>query len=131
MHYYRLIIEKQEYHINISFKPIWIYADPRVSDCSGKVALQYGPFVYCAEEADNGKYLSSIFANTEGSVDIVEKMDGLPILSIEAERCNFSNTLYKKVKPVYTVERVKMLPYCLWNNRGRGEMRVWLNGKQI
>ncbi|WP_408608209.1 MULTISPECIES: hypothetical protein [Blautia] len=22
--------------------------------------------------------------------------------------------------------RVKAVPYCMWNNRGEGEMRVWL-----
>ncbi len=127
--YYRLSIEKQEYQIDINFKPTWIYADPRVSDCAGKVALQYGPFIYCAEEADNGKNLSTIFANTDGNVQIVGEMDGLPVLSVDAFRCNIGNILYNKTKPTYKLERVKMLPYCLWNNRGRGEMRVWLNKK--
>ena len=44
----------------LELKPQKIYANPAVCENAGKVALQYGPLIYCLEDIDNGSNLSAI-----------------------------------------------------------------------
>lgn len=81
-----------------------------MKDDSGKVAIEFGPIVYCAEEADN-KIISNI------TIDDATKLNAnhavildQPIVEIngENENCNFS-----------------LIPYYIWSNRGVNKMKVW------
>ena len=47
----------------LDMRPRRVYANPKVSADAGRIALQRGPLVYCAEEADNGKALLIPFAS--------------------------------------------------------------------
>ncbi len=55
------------------------YASPMVKYDIGKTAVSRGPFIYCLEEADNGKGLTrislpsdSLFEMTEGNLETGE-----------------------------------------------------------
>ena len=53
----------------------------------------------------------------------------LPTLEFDAERIRnqMINTddLYGEIRIKEEAVRMKAIPYCLWNNRGMGEMLVW------
>ena len=36
------------------------------------------------------------------------------------------NTLYRPFHVTEKEQELKAIPYCLWNNRGQGEMIVWI-----
>lgn len=111
----------------------FVYCNPRCSNNIGKTALMKGPVVYCLEEADNGSHLAGVYADTEAPVHSAFAK-GLPE---EAGSAAFSgcrvvmpqkdNPLYGLEKPTYEACTLTAVPYALWNNRGKGEMRVWMN----
>lgn len=109
----------------------FIYANSEVRADAGKVAVVKGPIVYCLEEVDNGKNLSSIFIDT--SKEIKCKFDnnllsGSDVLELSAQKIKPSqnNSLYSTDKPQKEQITVKAVPYCYWGNRKTGEMSVWI-----
>jgi len=110
-----------------------VEADPKLRHDCGKVAIQKGPLVYCAEEADNGKYLYDLaiaVSNPQFSV----KPDNSILkgaFAIFANACRRKNTvwngLYRPLESKLEKFRLKAIPYFIWANRKPGEMEVWLN----
>lgn len=111
----------------------WMGADDRVRADAGKTALVKGPLVYCLEEIDNGALLSQIYVKENIPVTEGEAEPGLagnvPTLCYPAVRIaneqHGTDKLYDTLKFVKKDIQVKAIPYCLWNNRGEGEMTVW------
>lgn len=102
---------------------------PRLIRCSNlvrenldRVAVTRGPFVYCIEEADNGKNLQLLKLNKNSPLCY---SDGCIIA--ECYREYASDKLYSEWydMPSYCVN-VKFIPYYLWANRGEGEMQVYV-----
>jgi uncharacterized protein len=104
-----------------------VVADKRVSDDVEKIAIQRGPVIYCAEWPDN---------NTGNVLDLVVKKDALfstkfePGLLegtqvIKTSGFQTKRTLDGKLE-LLKEEPVTLIPYSLWNNRGAGQMVVWL-----
>ena len=119
--------------LDVSFR--FVRCNPRVRDNIGKVCLMKGPWVYCLEEADNGDYLASI--NVDTSIKPKEFFDetlfgGMMCASLEGTRIDYSQagtSLYGEAGAVYKEDIFKAIPYCGWNNRGKGEMLVWMREK--
>lgn len=111
---------------------LFLRANPQVNEDAGQVAVQRGPLVYCAEEADNGKLLSDLVLKTNETPVVAESdlFGGIQIIIVAATRSDRSewepNTLYSPKKLRRVPAQVQMIPYFLWNNRGEGELRVWL-----
>lgn len=129
-----------------------VSANPRVREDIGKVAFTRGPVCYCMEEADNGKNLhllradmEKLFADDTGILSgvSVEKScefgHEICILKAPGKRQQMSeytvadgddgrNTgLYKDYVPaVEQSVTLWLVPYYIWNNRGEGEMSVWV-----
>ena len=78
----------------------------------GKIAFEYGPIVYCAEQIDN----PALDALSIGEVDI--KASVVPNVLL-GEKVNVINGHVKGKK-------FALIPYYLWSNRGVGKMKVWL-----
>lgn len=120
--------------IDVSFR--FVRCNPRVRDNIGKVSLMKGPWVYCIEEVDNGEYLGSAIIDT--SIPPKEEYDeallgGTTCAILEGKRIDYSKVgdkLYDDVTPTYIEDKFKAIPYCSWNNRGKGEMYVWMSEKQ-
>lgn len=124
--------------VEITFKiPLcarWMCANPRIPFDAGKVALMRGPVVYCLEEADNGKNLSKIRIDPQNEVrtgkDIVHQNIHIPtIVASEYRVCDLEEEdyLYRQFREEKLEEfSIKAIPYCMWNNRGMGEMKVWI-----
>ena len=89
-----------------------VVANDNVKDDSNKVAFEYGPIVYCAEEIDN-KHISDI--------SIPDKSD----LKFEEETV-LSDKVVAIEGKVHN-EEFTLIPYYLWSNRGVGKMKVWFS----
>lgn len=117
-----------EYDVEFRF----VRSNPRVNDNIGKVALVKGPWVYCLEETDNGEYLKSILVHANSKVK--EKYDktllgGTLCAVFNGKKINYTKVgeaLYSEAIPEYVDMEIKAVPYCAWNNRGKGEMLVWM-----
>lgn len=100
-----------------------------------KAAVCRGPLVYCLEEKDNGKKLWKYRLDplSEGHT---ENIRDIPVKNIKAIRMDGykqsdnSDVLYYEYKKEQC-EKTELLfiPYFCWNNRGEGEMSVWVNVK--
>lgn len=118
--------------ISLKVRFRYIYCNPKVRDDIGKVCIMRGPLVYCFEEADNGPYLAGCRIQTQKQ--ICESRDsnllgGTLCAEVSGERIDYSKApdcLYGPEKPVYRETRLRAIPYCSWNNRGKGEMQVWM-----
>jgi DUF1680 family protein len=91
-----------------------IVAHAGVKEDEGKVALQRGPLVYAIEAIDNGGR----------ALDLV-------IPRAAALRARFRAELLNRVE-VMGGEGSRpfvAIPYYAWNNRGAGEMAVWIKEK--
>ncbi len=109
-------------------------AHPRAQADAGKIAIQRGPIVYCLEETDNGRCLHNVSVSADASFTVINEPDllgGVNVIECEAERELVTGwddyELYagdrKNAVEKFTA---RFVPYYAWNNRGIGEMRVWV-----
>ena len=98
-------------------------------------AVEYGPLVYCVESPDAPVSsledlllpLNPAFTVTDAAVA------GRPLKTLETTMLRQVTAegdrekLYRTLQPP-TLERVqvRLIPYYAWDNRGRGEMLIWL-----
>lgn len=108
-----------------------IYANPKVRADIGRVALVKGPVVYCLEEADNGANLGGFELPDDAALR--EEYDNTLFggtMTITAEGVkevdDGNASLYRTTPPKKEKAVMKFVPYCYWNNRGKGEMLVWV-----
>lgn len=106
-------------------------ANPSVREDTGKVAVTCGPMVYCLEEADNGTDLHLLRLDCANPDFKVNPGAILGAPSITANGYKGKNTAGEGLYHVYQPEKptecqLTFLPYYMWNNRGEGEMTVWV-----
>ena len=86
-----------------------IRAHEKVEADRGRLAVERGPVVYCAEGCDNGgkAYDATLPADASFADDVI--------------------TIGDKTFPALKASNgLKLMPYCLWGNRAPGnEMQVW------
>lgn len=106
-------------------------AHPHVVHDVGCVALQRGPVVFCLEQVDNGDHLNLIRLPKAAALAArfaPDLLGGCVVIEADAERLRPADgQLYTTAEPTVVSTSIKAVPYCLWNNRGEGEMRVWLH----
>ena len=52
---------------------------------------------------------------------------GTTVISAQAARTvSQDDALYTEKPPKKELAELKFVPYCFWNNRGKGEMLVWV-----
>ena len=110
----------------------FVRANPNVRADCGKTALVKGPLVYCLEETDNGGNLAALYADTKAPVTETESelFGGITELTFRGKRMEQSRwreeELYAEHEVVLQDVQLKAVPYAYWNNRGIGEMTVWM-----
>jgi DUF1680 family protein len=98
-----------------------VVANAAVQADAGRVAIQRGPLVYCAEAVDNDGHVLdlSIMDGARFSADFQpDLLNGVVVLKRETIRAPMRLGAAK-------VRDVVLIPYYAWANRGPGEMRVW------
>ena len=98
-----------------------VIADERVKADYGRVAIERGPIVYCAEWPDvvNGKVFDLLIDNIGSAV----ADDNMGVV-LNATARSITN-------PAAPPRALKLIPYYLWANRGAGEMEVWLPTREF
>ncbi|MEO6524506.1 MAG: glycoside hydrolase family 127 protein [Mucilaginibacter sp.] len=102
--------------VNLPMPVRKVIANQNLKDDIGKVALQRGPMMYCAEWPDNNGTTSSITipAKTTFNASFTPNLlNGVMVLTNKSTQ-----------KPFITA-----IPYYSWANRGKGEMQVWFPEK--
>jgi hypothetical protein len=99
-----------------------VAAGANVRDARGRMAIERGPIVYCAEwpEAAGGRVLDLLFdAHQEMQVAADPALlGGATVIRARARRMG---------RPSDSPAPITLIPYHLWANRGTGEMTVWLS----
>ncbi|MHA4742393.1 glycoside hydrolase family 127 protein [Dyadobacter sp. MSC1_007] len=91
-----------------------VVSNENIKSNAGKVAIERGPVLYCAEGHDNGgKALTISMSGTQDFTPVFQK-----------EMLGGINVLKSKE------ENVTLIPYYAWANRGASEMTIWFNKKQ-
>ncbi|WDF52749.1 glycoside hydrolase family 127 protein [Paenibacillus sp. KACC 21273] len=110
-------------------------AHPLVRADIGKVAIGRGPFIYCAEEVDNGEHLHLIQLNKDQTYQYTfdpQLLGGIGTIDVEARKriitSQWEDVLYaSQAATTYAPTTLRLIPYYCWANRQSGEMRVWHN----
>ncbi len=107
-----------------------MYSATKLQENAGRGALVMGPVVYCLEEADNGKDLSSLILKRETPFDVEfrkDLLDGVNRIRAQGLReSSPSETIYTDRAPGTEPAELIFIPYYAWNNRAEGEMLVWV-----
>ena len=103
-----------------------IKAHEKVEADLNRIAVERGPVLYCAEWADNDGHVQNLVVDQNTVFKASKKQDLFDgIVMIQGTARKASRTLRGEVQ-VSDPMPVKLIPYYLWNNRGPGEMIVWL-----
>ena len=121
--------------LDVAFQ--YMYCNPFVRSNIGKVCIMKGPWVYCLEEIDNGKYLDAIAIDTSEPIcefGDKERVFGCSCAKLTGTKvdCRKKNrSLYYNKKNHSDNMEFRAIPYCIWNNRGKGEMKVWMRDMTV
>ncbi|MBO5812262.1 MAG: glycoside hydrolase family 127 protein [Bacteroidaceae bacterium] len=116
--------------VNVEFdmEPRVVTAHPQVREDRGKIAIERGPIVYCAEWADNNhNVLNTVlpanakFSVVSSSMQVEGKEYKMNMLETTAKE-NYTGNV-RNAKEV----KLKLIPYYAWAHRGNGNMLVWMN----
>lgn len=103
-----------------------IISNEKVVNNKGKIALQFGPLIYCLESPDNFGATSNVIVpetstfTTQFQPALLKGVmtlhgNGIAVM-IDKEK----NSIQTKAQPVTAI------PYYAWAHRGKGEMTVWI-----
>jgi len=94
-----------------------VLADERVAQDAGKLALERGPLVYCAEAADHAGSVLDLVVPDDARLSVERRPELLGGIAV----------LRGTVRDVGGRPRELIaIPYYAWSHRGPGEMAVWL-----
>ena len=111
-----------------------VIANLRVSDDRGRIAVERGPLVYCAEWADNeGINPHHVLLGRMPHFDVkpaynIPNTEGdgknfqVTAITAQAQEASLSPEGRLSAKDV----QLTLIPYYAWNHRGAGKMDVWL-----
>ena len=111
--------------IHFDMEPRTVKANNKVEADRGRIAVERGPIVYCAEWVDNDFDVLSLFMNQAPKFELVKKPDvlhGINELKTDAQLLSYNDEGRLTTKDV----RVTLIPYYAWAHRGAGAMAVWL-----
>lgn len=119
--------------IDIPMEATFVEGHPRIEEVRGQVAVKRGPLVYCVETPDlpEGTEILDVYIEGEADLSAEHKADFLGgITTIDANlllRPVEKESMYRTVtKPVWNEQRVQLVPYFAWSNRGQAEMTVFM-----
>jgi len=113
--------------LNLPMRVRRIQANEHVEADLGRVALQRGPIVFCAEWPDSSSGHVRNLLLQDGTPltaafrpDLLRGVEVIQGKAVAYEAGKAGGSLIKKEQDL------KMIPYYAWAHRGKGEMEVWL-----
>ena len=115
--------------IHFDMEPRVVKANDKVVADRGRLAVERGPLVYCAEWPDNEADVSTYLLNAKPQLKMAEKpitiVPGHDVKAITTEAQALSIGADGKLKT--TDRTLTLIPYYAWDHRGQnGGMNVWL-----
>ena len=112
-----------------------VVANGKVADDRGKVAVERGPLVYCAEAADNAgePVLRAVMGSKKPAFTLVDnytiqntETKGAPAFAVKAIQTP-AQVLDQAADGKVSVKNMNLtlIPYYAWNHRGANQMNVW------
>ena len=127
--------------VHFDLEPRMVQANFNVKDDRGRVAIERGPVVYCAEWPDNDFDINNMimsqrptfslgtlpaqgFMPNDGSAAKLTTVASQNITTIttDAQELSYNAQGLLTTKNV----KLKLIPYYAWCHRGSGNMKVWL-----
>jgi len=103
-----------------------VEADVRVAADRGRIALERGPLVFCAEGPDNpGGHVHNLLLSSGRKLTAAfqpELLGGVEVIRGQADACRLDSS----GRIVRTRQAFTAIPYYAWAHRGPAEMAVWL-----
>lgn len=99
-----------------------VVANEQVKEDRGKVAVERGPVVYCAEGQDNGGTALNLALPDSSRLQAWYRSDllgGVGVITGSGLAVDGQGGESRK-------QNLFLIPYCVWANRGPWEMTVWL-----
>jgi hypothetical protein len=115
--------DKVEVHFDMEARTV--KANPAVEADRGKIAVERGPIVYCAEWPDNDFNIFSIILNKKPVFKVENKPEllyGITTIQTDAQSLGYD----AQGKLVTNDVKLNLIPYYAWAHRGSGDMAVWL-----
>ena len=112
-------------NIHFDMEPRTVKANHKVEADRGRIAIERGPIVYCAEWPDNDFDVLSVFMNLNPKFEVEKKPDllyGINQLKTNAQVLSYDDSGRLTTKDVL----LTLIPYYAWAHRGQGSMAVWL-----
>lgn len=108
----------------------FVQANPKVRQCCGRVAVQRGPVVYCAEGIDNPLPLKGLYVDPKNGAKLVESPEyGVSAIELDGYIKPESDELYYDYDENFVEQKIKLIPYYAYANRGETDMLIWLTRK--
>jgi len=102
-----------------------VLADDRVEEDRGKAAIARGPIVYALEGIDNGRRLSGLRVPLDARLESAFRDDLLGGVTVVTGTAVVAGDDGRETERPFMA-----VPYYAWNNRGPGEMEVWISDRQ-
>jgi uncharacterized protein len=103
-----------------------ISAIEKIGDDMGKIALQRGPLVYCAEWPDNHGKVSNLILPVGATFKSTFKPDVLNGIVVVESQAHAITVDEKNSSVTTSTQQFQAIPYYAWAHRGKGEMMVWI-----
>jgi len=105
-----------------------VEANYKVKDDRGRIAVERGPLVYCAEFKDNNFDIFKFILRNKPTFTVADRTDlvnGVKTLSATGQVLSQDSNGRVSVDDA----TLTLVPYYAWNHRGVGKMEVWLPAK--
>lgn len=117
--------------LNLPMEVRRVKANDKVKADIGKVALQRGPVVYCAEFTDNNGRTSNLILPNNATFSSEYKADLLNGITVLKGTANAVQVTNNGTGIETKTQSFTLIPYYARSNRGEGEMRVWFPTKIV
>lgn len=125
-----LVIDRQwrrgdRVQLHLDMSPRFVAANGKVTDDRGRLCVERGPLVYCAEWCDNDFDLRHFVVNRNKKMTVEqcpELLGGITGITAYGTILKADNNGQISATP----SSLSLIPYYSWNHRGAGLMQVWM-----
>ena len=118
--------------VHFDMAPRTVVANSKVAADQGRVAVERGPLVYCAETADNKDGVLHVVINqyptfaTDSDYSIKNTEGDGRVFTVTSLTTSAQSLSVGTDGKVDTRDiQLRLIPYYAWNHRGANEMEVW------
>lgn len=110
--------------VHFDMQPRFVKANEKVKADQGRIAIECGPVVYCAEWVDNHSDVNKTLLSPKNKLTLVHKpelLNGVNIIQSYGQSLTYDSN----GKLVVQDTPLTFIPYYAYSHRGKGAMNVW------